>query len=675
MISTTLNSETVYLLPYQPNWDDAHVLTPSINSEVVKSSGGIERRQAFAASLLSDYSFRLQLYGTENTAFRVALQTLGKTRVLCPFWPSAQTSAAITPPAFTTGLWLIAQGDISEWEVNETGVASAFTPDDTAFRVPLMLGIFSKPIDPDDDTSDEIDVKITFREGGDADYALTPTETDGTAGPTLPNSEIPKIFPLSPNWSKQPESGGATVDITRSNIGFGREQASTFYPQASSRPISLGVTAETSAQAAALVSFFAKRQGIVEPFWLPGVLKECALTTATNGVSAVLHVDDVSALGDNEWIALLKIADDSLELFHIESRDVGAKTITLNAAPAAHTASSVRIVSAIVARFKKPSFGISFITPEVADAAVSFIEVPTEYEAQADEVIGVTHGALPRVAFLYKFTRNYPGGTITDRFTSYERPIVIGGSETYAKDKDTFIEHGDINDTLDPERTTVALTSRVFSGNPLLLLLPNQLEGNLYLEILECFPDEDGEAATANSLFYGTVSRPQFTGPKIKAEVAHILRDLGRAVPRWTVQPTCNYEVFSAACSKDPTGFTFDVEVLAISGNELTVDLASDPDYFSFGRAWFGSGSTYQGRSIYASAASGPWTIITVDNPFSSSVVVGGTIKIRAGCDKLYATCSGKFENAPSFGGAPFVPVGNPSLVKIVQNETEGGKK
>lgn len=675
MIPTTLGSEDVFLLPYPANWLSAPVLTPSLQADSLRSEGGIERRQAYASTLISEFAFTIQLSADDNAEFRVGLQALKNSRVLCPFWPSVQSSESFADPAFTTGLWLIAQADLSEWEVNETGIASEFTTTEGAFRVPLMVGYFAKTPNPDADTSVETECRIDFKESGDADFALVPTETDGVAGPALPTGEIPKIFPLSPNWASGPEAGAATVEISRSQIGFGREPASTFYPQSSSRPLKLGFTAETSDQAAELVSFFSKRQAIVESFWLPGALDECQLTVATDGVSAVLHVDDVEAIGDNDWIAIIKISDDTVQIRKITSRDVGAKTITLNVAPSAHALNSVRIVSAILSRFKKPSLAISFITPSVADAAIAFVEVSTEYADTAGETIGVTQGALPKVAFLYRFTRNYPGGTITDRFTSFDRPVVVGGSETFAKTKDTFIEHGDINDTLDPEKTTVSITSRAFTGNPLLLFLPNQLEGNLYLEILECQPDATGAASSATMRFYGTVSKPQFVGPKIKATVAHILRDLGRSVPRYIEQPNCNYEVFGGPCGKDPTEFTFEAEITAIDGNTITLDLAAVDEFFAFGKVWFGSGSTYQGRSVYNSAASGLSTILTIDRPFADPVSVGDTVTARAGCDKVSTTCKIKFDNHVRFGASEFTPNGNPSLVKVVQNETSGGKK
>ena len=56
MISTTLNSEEVYLLPYPDHWGAPPVLTTSIEADILDSKTGIERRQALASKIISEFA-------------------------------------------------------------------------------------------------------------------------------------------------------------------------------------------------------------------------------------------------------------------------------------------------------------------------------------------------------------------------------------------------------------------------------------------------------------------------------------------------------------------------------------------------------------------------------------------------------------------------------------------
>jgi hypothetical protein len=52
----------------------------------------------------------------------------------------------------------------------------------------------------------------------------------------------------------------------------------------------------------------------------------------------------------------------------------------------------------------------------------------------------------------------------------------------------------------------------------------------------------------------------------------------------------------------------------------------------------------------------------------------GQAVGIFPGCDGRFETCESKFNNRENFGGHPFVPAANPSLVKL-SSAINGGKK
>jgi hypothetical protein len=116
---------------------------------------------------------------------------------------------------------------------------------------------------------------------------------------------------------------------------------------------------------------------------------------------------------------------------------------------------------------------------------------------------------------------------------------------------------------------------------------------------------------------------------------------------------------------------------VSISGNEITVAVSGTfaAGYFAFGRIWCGSAGTYQSRSIYNSTATSAGNVtLTIDAPLDG-VSVSGSVSFSPGCGKTVDDCTTKFDNYIRFGASPFIPVGNPSLVKVVQNTTSGGKK
>jgi len=496
----------------------------------------------------------------------------------------------------------------------------------------------------------------------------------------LPNGRTPKIFSISPDWSKDAEAGQAHFEIPRQNYGYSRMPALAFYPHSPARILALGFTRANFDQIVSLVSFFILRGGLHESFWIPGVLQECRLVAPT--ASSVIQVNDASLLGDNRWIALY--APDGVTGFRVLAVDLVANTLTLDRAPGVYDPSTTLIASLLLGRFNSPKLKLTFADMGIAQADVGFIETPNEYADPAGEIYGETHGAVPNRAWLFRFHVDLPGGSAIARVTSYGRNVSVAG-EIFVSDN---FEHTDIPDSLELDTAQIEIKGRIGPNNPLRQFSPNTLEGELYCDVLMCEPDASGNAGTAVTVFLGITVEPDFKGPNFQAKINHVLSALGGDVPTMLKQPTCNTCAFSEVCGLATYDWVLYANVIGVAGNVLSISglhpmgarrippaYENAADAYALGSVWFGDGPTRQERLIFSSAfpGAGDRQNLTLEMPFSPAPT--DVVYLLPGCDQRPATCTAKFNHHEFFFGHEFVPVGNPSVVKVVVNQTAGGKK
>jgi len=97
---------------------------------------------------------------------------------------------------------------------------------------------------------------------------------------------------------------------------------------------------------------------------------------------------------------------------------------------------------------------------------------------------------------------------------------------------------------------------------------------------------------------------------------------------------------------------------------------------------WFGGGEIEIGVGanarrlpvLQSSGVSGGALTVTLGRDPFPLPVAAETVKLWPGCDGGFITCAVKFGNRGNFGGHPFMPVGNPSLIKL-STAVAGGKK
>lgn len=208
----------------------------------------------------------------------------------------------------------------------------------------------------------------------------------------------------------------------------------------------------------------------------------------------------------------------------------------------------------------------------------------------------------------------------------------------------------------------------------------------------------DGPTVLANDIvFTGEVIRAQVRGRIITARGQAGGSIFDRQVPRFRLQTGCNHTLFDVGCglSKAAWRFTANMGDAGTPGFPFEFDLSDlqrvsgpTPTYFAhwFAGGWieFGSGTSWCRRPILRSTTvtSGALTITLSRDP-TPYPENGDPVILYPGCDGRFETCGvyhastnpgGKYDNRVNFGGHPYMPKANPSLVKVSE-AVAGGKK
>jgi len=715
MKSLTVRNQSVFLLHFAPNWAAPVKAVFRILSDSERGLTGREERVPLSSALRTELSFDLLLHRENASEFRAALRELGNTPVLCPFWPAAAgfhdektfyvggdgsplagadgsfyvsgDSNETKTSRLSSGLMLCYEPDGSELEVYDAALAPSFSPSASAVKVPLLWGRFKKQPGPSSITDELSKIKISFEENSPFELALTAAAVAFADGPQAAGQTRP-VFPLRPNWRAGLRFGESIVEIDTDDIGFGRETADSYYPHAASRTAAQQFLCPSWADIHTLIRFFSDSVGTVKNFWLPAFVGDCRLTAPTASGSATLQLDNAAGLGAASHLAL--ISPQTVEPHGVDA--IGADSVDLTEPTAADFGTGQTLVSPLLlARFVRPHLKITFMTDEVARATVRFVEVPEEYE----ELDGDDAGSQAETAWLYRFSLY---GYDDWLFTSHERPI-IHGADVYAP---RHFDHGATRESINLEKNKLTITSRYFwhtntvaLRNPLGYFLPFRLESPMYISILECNPDENGDIASAETIFSGQVEDAAFNGPIIQAKCRNIGAIFARQIPTLLVQSTCNYAPYGPACGLDSNVWKMSATVVSYDGaHELIIGQPtfSDPGaprpwtrvfdhFFAGGKLEAGNGNDFARRGILDSIAHGDNIKLTIRHPLEAAP---DGIFIWAGCDGRSETCrryhvadnpEGKFNNFSRFGAFPHVPSGNPTLAKIVRDHSNEGKK
>lgn len=198
-------------------------------------------------------------------------------------------------------------------------------------------------------------------------------------------------------------------------------------------------------------------------------------------------------------------------------------------------------------------------------------------------------------------------------------------------------------------------------------------------------------------VFAGEADKVSVRGQVLRAKCLPGGRAMERSVPRMILQEGCNHALFSVGCGLAAADWQFDAVVsdpgtagwpfeFALSGLTRTIGAAPTffADWFAGGWIRFGSGGASRSVPIVrSSVVSGGAVTLTLSRDPAPFPTVGQVVALWPGCDGRMVSCKayhattnpeGRFNNFLNFGGHPFRPVANPSLVKL-SNTLAGGKK
>jgi uncharacterized phage protein (TIGR02218 family) len=159
-------------------------------------------------------------------------------------------------------------------------------------------------------------------------------------------------------------------------------------------------------------------------------------------------------------------------------------------------------------------------------------------------------------------------------------------------------------------------------------------------------------------LLAGELGEVRLQDGEYKADLRGAAARLATAICPET-SPECRAELGDKRCRVDLAGRSVLARVEQVDGAALVMDQVIGPD-FLWGRARFLSGANCGLVTVIVGVNAGG---IALREAPGAPIQPGDRIELRHGCDKSFATCSGRFGNAENFRGEPHLP-GNDLLTR-----------
>ena len=263
MISTTYNSQAVYLCHDQPNWETAVQADFAVPMKLLASKTNREEREAWAAELRASLKYSAFLAAADSIALRSCLSTWDNRPILCPFWPSVTLQTGGNPASVQGALKVWFEPEFTTWEIGTGSGPVGFTPSAACFVAPLLWGRFDKfPSLTTLDGADDTVVDFSFVENGSAAFALTPNPLALTTS-TVNTLVVPTLtIPFA--WGGNKAVGD--VRIKRSQVGFGRADADDYLAQVPRSIQTMLFDLLTTDETRTLLTLFKDRLGSVKPW-------------------------------------------------------------------------------------------------------------------------------------------------------------------------------------------------------------------------------------------------------------------------------------------------------------------------------------------------------------------------------------------------------------------------
>jgi len=696
----TYAGATIALILAQPNRKTRPVLTATMPfTDVAEALSKRQSRRNFGRSS----RYRLEYTPWFKNAqlakeFRIGLTRLKDETVAVPLWddwvklPAGCAIAATSLPKASDNPvrfgseWIILSPDLVTYEIVVVNSVNSDTIELNAgttlawpsgtLMYPLLFGRFAERPTLESVTPQKVLGALKIQEDSSFARKLNPyAGAIPTVGAGVPAFSTMPLWDIQPAWSQVLDT--TEVDILYTQIGFGRPEQKYVYQQANRRGLEMEFVCKSRAAIAAVERLFVDRRGPVKPFMIPTFRQDLEITQDLPIAGATNHITIASSEYSNParpvhpgdpYVALCEPGDGNVDPQKITNVAGGTLT-TAVAVSRAHWKSKTRLSELLLVCLASPQLSWENITPTRARCRLKFIERPDEYVTPNPD--------LPEPAFLFEWSEMMPTPLIS-RFTSYENSISYGG-QTFTP---APFSHGSIKSGIKLDREEVPVTSwgANFAANPLAKFFPYALEGELWLKIIEvnaAAPDD----GTAQNLFYGVVSKPDFSGVDWKAVVRAFGNFFERNVPRLILRKTSSVPIYSPQSGVNKAAFRTTGPIAAMNAADASVDVTTSTtppaNYFGGGGLFeTGTGTNWEERTILYSVAITGGQRLTLNRALRKAVV--------AQAANLYPGWNGSVDTlAATFGDAavlnlrafPYVPLKNPSANIGEVAQASGGKK
>ncbi|HEX3754556.1 MAG TPA: DUF2163 domain-containing protein [Rhizomicrobium sp.] len=277
-------------------------------------------------------------------------------------------------------------------------------------------------------------------------------------------------------------------------------------------------------------------------------------------------------------------------------------------------------------------------------------------------------GGATTLAWCWKLTRR---DSVVQGFTDHDRPLTFEGVTYSAVSGFTASE---VQSSLDLVVDNLTLAGALSSAT----LNEGDLAAGLYdnagVEIWRVNWSAPDQRVLMRAGSLGEVTR---NGHAFQAEIRGLAQALNQPVGR-AFGSLCDADLGDARCSAAIVATAGTVAV-ASDGRRFTAtgldSFASG--YFTGGKLSFTSGAN-AGRAMEVKrhALGGGIVSIELWQTMSQAVLAGDAFTVTPGCDKLFATCKAKFNNAVNFRGYPYMPGNDAVMAGPAANQTlDGGSR
>ncbi len=281
-------------------------------------------------------------------------------------------------------------------------------------------------------------------------------------------------------------------------------------------------------------------------------------------------------------------------------------------------------------------------------------------------LLNVINSQMPTLATLVKVTRT--DGQVFG-FTSCDRDLTVAGvfyerqsaisPSVIQNTVGSGVDNSEFGGLLDSNRIT---TTDILAG----------VWDNAVMEMAIC--DYTTPANGKMIVMTGTMGEVTIQDGQYTAEFRSLMQRLQQEIIDLT-QATCRVAAFGdfqcaagGLIGTHPLSFYqragLTIASIVTQASVFHVAVTDSTGFFDYGKITMTSGANNGiSREVKSSPVSAGTATITVQEAFPFALVIGDTLTLESGCDRLYSTCVNKFQNQVNVRAEPSVP-GTDQLLK-----------